>query len=384
MTDIAAADTFLATHARVLERHRLGAAARPARRRRRGRRRDAAPTATPTAASAGASSPTCARPAASRPAPTPAFELLAELTEHADAGGRRRRARRTPARSRPASPTGPATGRARRRRAAVLAARRGRRARHRAVVGGRRPGRAVAAHHRRDPRDWPTCSGLVGDHPWVEAATVWSLEQVAASRRPAARRRLHARVRARPARRARAARARPRSAELERMAALLPADGALRVSENDEERLRPLRISPEPRRPLRALMPADAIAADLDALADASRDDGGWTVDFPRLAGGRGRVARDRDDRGADAAARQRAVGERVGVRGAPDAGGRSAQARRRLAREADPATEDVAAATRGPRASPRRGRGRPRRARRGASGSPAATTAACGRAADR
>ena len=39
-------------------------------------------------------------------------------------------------------------------------------------------------------------------------------------------------------------------------------------------------ISPNPDRPLRALIDQDAIARDLDRWAAGQHDDGGWTVDF--------------------------------------------------------------------------------------------------------
>jgi hypothetical protein len=72
------------------------------------------------------------------------------------------------------------------------------------------------------------------------------------------------------------------AAELERMSAFVPASGELPVDGGVEgERLRALDLSPLPDRPLRALVPADAVAGHLDELAAGQQDDGGWTVDFP-------------------------------------------------------------------------------------------------------
>ncbi len=277
MTDIAAADTFLATHARVLERHRLALLL--------GQPGAAAAVVATVGAYRNADGgfgwglePDLRAPGSQPAGAYSGFELLAELTAHADAAA-----------------DGAALADAR-----ALATSLADWAGTVALAGGPLPFALPGAADAPGTAPWwaagdpaePSLhitagilrlahlSGLVGDHPWVEEATVWCLEQIAAADGPPpgggytlafVLGLLDALAPERPAARA----------ELERMAALLPADGALRVSENDEERLRPLRISPEPGRPLRALMPADAIAADLDALANEQREDGGWTVDFP-------------------------------------------------------------------------------------------------------
>ncbi len=63
--------------------------------------------------------------------------------------------------------------------------------------------------------------------------------------------------------------------------AYLPADGSMGVTGGvEDEQLRPLDFSPMPERPLRALLPADAVAADLERWRSAQQDDGGWRVDF--------------------------------------------------------------------------------------------------------
>jgi hypothetical protein len=61
----------------------------------------------------------------------------------------------------------------------------------------------------------------------------------------------------------------------------LPANGTLQVAGGlEDERLKPLDFSPYADRPLRALIDADAVAADRARWAAGQQDDGGWTVDF--------------------------------------------------------------------------------------------------------
>lgn len=129
------------------------------------------------------------------------------------------------------------------------------------------------AHHLRahDP--------AVAAHPWLAQATDWCLRQVAAQERPDSAYELAFTLGLLDA----VVDLRPEASEpLERLAALIPSSGALGVHGPDsEEKLRPLTLSPLPGRPLRALMPAGAIERDLDALAAEQQPDGGWTVDFP-------------------------------------------------------------------------------------------------------
>jgi hypothetical protein len=69
--------------------------------------------------------------------------------------------------------------------------------------------------------------------------------------------------------------------ELRRIGGRLPPDGVVAVEGGSEgEALRPLDYAPLPDRPLRALLPATAIEADLDRLGRGQQADGGWTVDF--------------------------------------------------------------------------------------------------------
>jgi hypothetical protein len=69
--------------------------------------------------------------------------------------------------------------------------------------------------------------------------------------------------------------------ELERLGAWIPKSGAIPVVGGAEgEQIRPLDLSPEPGRPLRALLDPEVIAADTRRLAGEQQDDGGWDVDW--------------------------------------------------------------------------------------------------------
>jgi hypothetical protein len=68
---------------------------------------------------------------------------------------------------------------------------------------------------------------------------------------------------------------------LRKLGSFIPADGRLRVrGGTEDEALNPLDIAPYPDRPARQLLDPDVVAADLERLAGAQRDDGGWTVDY--------------------------------------------------------------------------------------------------------
>jgi hypothetical protein len=67
---------------------------------------------------------------------------------------------------------------------------------------------------------------------------------------------------------------------LRRLRSYLPESGAMHVEGgNADEMLRPLDMTPFPGRPVRALFAPAVVAADLDRLAGLQQDDGGWTVD---------------------------------------------------------------------------------------------------------
>jgi hypothetical protein len=68
---------------------------------------------------------------------------------------------------------------------------------------------------------------------------------------------------------------------LERLGAFIPDDGVVPVAGGAEgEALRPLDFAPIPGRPARKLFSAETVAAELETLAGAQHDDGGWSVDF--------------------------------------------------------------------------------------------------------
>jgi hypothetical protein len=131
---------------------------------------------------------------------------------------------------------------------------------------------AAAAHHvaAEDP--------AVAGHPWLERATRYCLDAIAAlEAEPFAYvlafsiRLLDALYERRP----------EATALMDALGAHVPADGRVPVAGGAEgETLRPLDIAPDPGRPSRALLDPAAVAADLRRLAGGQQDDGGWTVDY--------------------------------------------------------------------------------------------------------
>jgi hypothetical protein len=72
---------------------------------------------------------------------------------------------------------------------------------------------------------------------------------------------------------------------LEHLAPFVPASGTLTVQGGTaEEALRPLDLSPYPDTLSRSLLGADVIAADLERLAALQQDDGGWVVDYLKIS----------------------------------------------------------------------------------------------------
>jgi hypothetical protein len=131
----------------------------------------------------------------------------------------------------------------------------------------------AAAAHRVAAHD-PAVAG----HPWLKRATAYCLLAIAAlDSSPFAYvlafsirllEQLHDRV---PEARA----------SMGVLAAQVPSDGRVPVAGGAEgETLRPLDIAPDPGGPARALLDAAAVAADLDRLAAGQQPDGGWTVDY--------------------------------------------------------------------------------------------------------
>jgi hypothetical protein len=68
---------------------------------------------------------------------------------------------------------------------------------------------------------------------------------------------------------------------LARLGEYVPSDGRLPVVGGlPDEALSPLDLAPEPDRPARALLDEAVVAADLERLAEEQGEDGGWSVDF--------------------------------------------------------------------------------------------------------
>ena len=71
------------------------------------------------------------------------------------------------------------------------------------------------------------------------------------------------------------------AALLERLGRHIPANGQVRVTSGaEDEMMRALDFAPAPDRPVRELFSQEVIAAELQRLADEQQDDGGWLVDF--------------------------------------------------------------------------------------------------------
>ncbi|MQY08016.1 hypothetical protein [Actinomadura macrotermitis] len=129
----------------------------------------------------------------------------------------------------------------------------------------------VAAH---DP--------AVAAHPWLERATRYCLAEIEAIDRAP-----HAYVLAFAIRFLDAVHdIRPEAAGLlRRLAEHLPSDGRLHVEGGtEEEALHPLDFAPAPGRPARELFDAGLVSADLDRLAAQQQEDGGWTVDYAKIS----------------------------------------------------------------------------------------------------
>ncbi len=118
----------------------------------------------------------------------------------------------------------------------------------------------------------------VAGHPWLERATAYTLGAIAALEQPTGGYVLAFCLQFLDAVHDR----RPEAAELlYGLGALIPDDGHVAVHGGaEDEKLRPLDLSPAPDAPSRALFDPAVIDADLDRLASGQQDDGGWTVDF--------------------------------------------------------------------------------------------------------
>lgn len=123
---------------------------------------------------------------------------------------------------------------------------------------------------RRDPR--------LLEHPWLVTATRYCLDAIEHLPAAPAAYELAFALRFLDT----AADTQPRAAGLlQHLVTFVPPDGAIPVTGGSEgERIRPLQLTPEPDRPLRALIDPGVIATDLDRLERGQHPDGGWDVDF--------------------------------------------------------------------------------------------------------
>jgi hypothetical protein len=132
----------------------------------------------------------------------------------------------------------------------------------------------VAAHANRVAAH----DSAVAGHPWLARATSRCLAAIDALEAAPAAYELAFAVRFLDA-----AHDRDRAAPglLARIAEYVPSDGRLPVTGGlADEALRPVDLAPEPGRPARTLLDEAAVAADLERLAAEQHQDGGWSVDF--------------------------------------------------------------------------------------------------------
>ena len=115
----------------------------------------------------------------------------------------------------------------------------------------------------------------VAEHPWLATATQYCLEKIdALDDEP------HALVLVAALQLADAVHD-DHPGALDKLGALIPADGHMHVGGGKpDEMMRPLDFAPLPGGPAREHVAADAIASDLERLASEQQDDGGWVVDF--------------------------------------------------------------------------------------------------------
>jgi hypothetical protein len=112
----------------------------------------------------------------------------------------------------------------------------------------------------------------IADHPWLQSATEYCLREIAALTEPTGAHQLSFALQFLDAIEA--------TEQLDRLARFLPPSGELAVPGGlADEKIRPLDYSPTPG-PLRRHLAPELIERDLDRLASEQRDDGGWEIDF--------------------------------------------------------------------------------------------------------
>jgi hypothetical protein len=137
---------------------------------------------------------------------------------------------------------------------------------------------AVAASAHRAGGHDPAVAG----HPWLERATRYCLAAIEAVGEMPQAYVLAFAVRFLDA----VHDTRPEAAGLlKHLGRYIPASGRLHVEGGTAgEMLRPLDFAPFPGRPARSLVTPEAVTADLDRVAGLQEDDGGWTVDYARIS----------------------------------------------------------------------------------------------------
>ncbi len=131
----------------------------------------------------------------------------------------------------------------------------------------------AAAAHRVAAHD-----GGVAGHRWLERATRYCLDAIATIDEPPFAYVLAFSIRLLDVLSGRSSEA---AALMGTLAVHVPADGRVPVAGGAEgETLRPLDIAPDPGLPARELVDPAHVAADLQRLASGQQDDGGWTVDY--------------------------------------------------------------------------------------------------------
>ena len=122
----------------------------------------------------------------------------------------------------------------------------------------------------------------VAGHPWLERATRYCLDAIAALDATPFAYVLGFSIRFLDV----VHDSRPEAGELlGRLGEQIPADGCIPVRGGaEDEALHPLDVAPIPGRPARELFDADVIARDLERLAALQQDDGGWVVDFNSMS----------------------------------------------------------------------------------------------------
>ena len=118
----------------------------------------------------------------------------------------------------------------------------------------------------------------VASHPWLQAASQYCLDAIRALDGPPSAHIMSYSLRFLDV----VADSTPQAADLiDRLVGLLPPDGRMAVEGGaDGEMLRPLDYAPEPGTTVRRLLPASVIEKELEGVVTAQQPDGGWPIDW--------------------------------------------------------------------------------------------------------